>query len=306
MAYGQVTGVGPTSAELEEVKNLANTAKTTANQAIAAAGAAQDDATEALEILRELLGGEMPDPVLDNNSPETIKAVASLGLGPHFWNVGDKVGIQLNGQVSQLTLNATYYAFIIGFNHNAGVEGGNSIHFQFGKTATGVDIAFQSGWDDDSDFQMNPSNSNVGGWRDCPMRTLLNQSFLAAMPTAWRAVIAEVTKYTDNVGGGKGHVDGNISATVDKIWLLSEFEVHGTQDYANQAEQNYQKQYAYYANGNSRVKYKHDATGSAFNWWLRSPSCGYDCEFCDVSGGGDTNYNDAECSCGVAPGFALA
>lgn len=306
MAYGQVTGAGPTSAELEEVKNLANTAKTTANQALAAAGAAQDDATEALEILRELLGGQMPDQVLDNNSPETIKAVASLGLGPHFWNVGDKVGIQLNGQVSQLTLNATYYAFIIGFNHNAGVEGGNSIHFQFGKTSTGVDIAFKSGWDDDSDFQMNPADTNVGGWKDCPMRTLLNQSFLAAMPAAWRAVIADVTKYTDNVGGGNGHVAANISATVDKIWLLSVYEVHGAAGYANQAEWNYQKQYAYYANGNSRVKYMHDNTGSAFIWWLRSPYCDDDCEFCDVNYGGSPNGSYAECSCGVAPGFALA
>ena len=33
--------------------------------------------------------------------------------------------------------------------------------------------------------------------------------------------------------------------------------------YANSAERNYQKQYDYYKNGNSKVKYQHSSTGSA-------------------------------------------
>lgn len=309
---GSVNVPGVTAAELAGVKTIAqnaaaeaSAAKSTATAAATAAGAAQADATAALNRLKEMLGGAMPSGTLANNTPAVIQAVASLGLGEHFWNVGDRVPITLNGKVSQLSLNGTYYAFIIGFNHNRGLEGGNSIHFQFGKTAAGVDIAFQSGYDDDSDFQMNPGNNNAGGWRDCPMRAMLNRDFLAAMPIAWRNVIVECAKYTDNVGNAT-NLPGNISPTADKIWLLSEFEVHGKRSYANTSEQNYQKQYAYYANGNSKVKYRHDSTGSVFFWWLRSPGCTGSDYFCHVDGTGAAGTGNAEYSAGVAPGFVVA
>jgi hypothetical protein len=44
---------------------------------------------------------------------------------------------------------------------------------------------------------------------------------------------------------------------------------------ANTNEASKTAQYAYYANGNSKIKYKHDDTGSASYWWLRSPHPGY-------------------------------
>ena len=40
--------------------------------------------------------------------------------------------------------------------------------------------------------------------------------------------------------------------------------------FENKYEQNYQKQYAYYSSGNSRVMYRHNATGSTA-WWQRQP-----------------------------------
>lgn len=128
---------------------------------------AEEKAQKALDMLTEMLGGKLPDPLLANNTPAVIQSVAKLGLGANFWNVGDKIGIQVNGKVSQLTLNATYYAFIIGFNHNPALEGGNGIHFQFGKTSSGTDIAFMSGYNDDSDFYMYSNGYNNGGWL-CP------------------------------------------------------------------------------------------------------------------------------------------
>ena len=251
----------------------------------------------------------VPSASLADNTPETIQAAAQSGQAANYWSVGDKMGIALNGTVGALSLSGTYYAFILGFNHNSGVEGGNSIHFQFGKTSAGVDIAFvdsnygSSG--SSAGFRMNTSNSNSGGWNGSYMRKTICPAFLAAMPTAWQNVIAACTKYSDNTGGGS-NTASYVTTTSDKIWLLSEFEVQGTRSYANSAEQNYQKQYDYYKNGNSKVKYKHNATTSACNWCLRSVYATNSLSFCLVGTGGSASTSSAYYSRGFAPGFKVA
>ena len=97
-----------------------------------------------------------------------------------------------------------------------------------------------------------------------------------------------------------------MTATSDKIWLLSEMEVQGTRSYANSAEANYQKQYDYYRNGNSKVKYQHTATTSACSWWLRSVNASSLYRFCLVSTGGSAYSSIAYYSFGFAPGFKVA
>ena len=249
-------------------------------------------------------------PPLNECTPEQIQAAAQSGQAPNYWAVGDMTaGISLNGTVGALTFNnKTYYAFILGFNHNSGVEGGNSIHFQFGKTSAGVDIAFvdrnylKSG--SSAGFRMNTSNTNSGGWNGSYMRKTICPAFLAAMPTAWQNVIAACTKYSDNTGGGS-NTASYVTTTSDKIWLLSEFEVQGTRSYANSAEQNYQKQYDYYKNGNSKVKYKHNVSTNVCAWWLRSVFAADSGSFCYVSLDGSARTYDASSSRGFAPGFMV-
>ena len=251
----------------------------------------------------------VPSSSLADNTPATIQAAAQSGQAANYWSVGDKMGIALSGTVGALSLSGTYYAFILGFNHNSGVEGGNSIHFQFGKTSAGVDIAFVDGnygnTGSSAGFRMNTSNSNSGGWNGSYMRKTICPAFLAAMPTAWQNVIAACTKYSDNTGGGS-NTASYVTTTSDKIWLLSEFEVQGTRSYANSAEQNYQKQYDYYKNGNSKVKYKHNATTSACSWWLRSVLATNAPAFCRVGTDGGAAGNFAYHSHGFAPGFKVA
>lgn len=248
----------------------------------------------------------LPDTSLANNTPDIIAAAAKSGQAANYWSVGDKVGIAVNGSFGGLSYNNTVYAFILGFNHNSSVEGGNSIHFQFGKTAAGVDIAFVNSYGSTSTgFCMNTSNTNSGGWNNSYMRKTICPAFLAALPTAWQNIIAACTKYSDNTGGGS-NTASYVTATSDKIWLLSEMEVQGTRSYANSAEANYQKQYDYYRNGNSKVKYQHTATTSACNWWLRSVRASNAISFCRVSTGGSANGTDAYGSRGFAPGFKVA
>lgn len=248
----------------------------------------------------------LPDTSLANNTPDIIAAAAKSGRAANYWSVGDKVGIAVNGSFGGLSYNNTVYAFILGFNHNSSVEGGNSIHFQFGKTAAGVDIAFVNSYGSTSTgFCMNTSNTNSGGWNNSYMRKTICPAFLAALPKAWQNIIAACTKYSDNTGGGS-NTASYVTATSDKIWLLSEMEVQGTRSYANSAEANYQKQYDYYRNGNSKVKYQHTATTSACYWWLRSVRAGFTGNFCIVSADGSANYIHAYRSDGFAPGFKVA
>lgn len=248
----------------------------------------------------------LPDTSLANNTPDIIAAAAKSGQAANYWSVGDKVGIAVNGSFGGLSYNNTVYAFILGFNHNSSVEGGNSIHFQFGKTAAGVDIAFVNSYGSTSTgFCMNTSNTNSGGWNNSYMRKTICPAFLAALPKAWQNIIAACTKYSDNTGGGS-NTASYVTATSDKIWLLSEMEVQGTRSYANSAEANYQKQYDYYRNGNSKVKYQHTATTSACYWWLRSVNAGSTSHFCLVSTDGSANRNSAYASYGFAPGFKVA
>ena len=248
----------------------------------------------------------LPDTSLANNTPDIIAAAAKSGQAANYWSVGDKVGIAVNGSFGGLSYNNTVYAFILGFNHNSSVEGGNSIHFQFGKTAAGVDIAFVNSYGSTSTgFCMNTSNTNSGGWNNSYMRKTICPAFLAALPKAWQNIIAACTKYSDNTGGGS-NTASYVTATSDKIWLLSEMEVQGTRSYANSAEANYQKQYDYYRNGNSKVKYQHTATTSACYWWLRSVRASSTSIFCLVDSGGSAYYDYACNSNGFAPGFKVA
>lgn len=171
---------------------------------------------------------------LNNNEWSVIKSVSDKGQGANYWSIGDRKAVTLNGTMSKLSLsNFTTYAFIIGFNHNASVEGSNRIHFQLAKTALsgGTDVCFcdsqygpDSGWSSPGAgyFVMNASNTNSGGWKSSQMRTNIcgtslssySGTIIAVIPAALRAVLKSVTKYTDNTGGGSSAAS-NVTATTD-------------------------------------------------------------------------------------------
>ena len=255
---------------------------------------------------------------LNDNSWEKIRGISDAGMGANYWSIGDRKAITLNGTVGVLSLsNYTTYAFIIGFNHNASVEGTNRIHFQLGKTALsgGTDVALCDKYYEDTGggFCMNTSNSNSGGWASSNMRTAIcgtslssySDTIIAVIQAALRAVLKSVTKYTDNTGGGNGNVASNVTATTDYFFLLSEFEVFGSTAGANSNEASKQAQYAYYSAGNSKIKYKHNGTSTAAYWWLRSPNASNSTSFVYVSADGPVGYSNAYYSLGFAPGFCV-
>ena len=110
------------------------------------------------------------------------------------------------------------------------------------------------------------------------------------------------TKYSDNTGGGSDTAS-YVTSTTDLLPLLSEFEYHGARTYANSAEKNYQAQYDYYKAGNSRVHYKHNATGTAADAWCRSVFSGISSYFCLARSDGSAYAGDASHSWALAPCF---
>ena len=261
---------------------------------------------------------------LNNNDWATIKAVSDKGEGANYWSIGDRKAVTLNGTVGHLTLsNYTTYAFIIGFNHNASVEGANRIHFQLAKTALsgGTDVCFcdnqyapNNGWSPPGAgyFVMNASNTNSGGWKSSQMRTNIcgtslssySGTIIAVIPAALRAVLKSVTKYTDNTGG-KSTSASAVTATTDYFFLLSEYEVFGSISRANSNEASKQAQYAYYSAGNSKIKYKHNGTSTAAIWWLRSPNASSSASFVYVGTDGTVGTSGAHYSFCFASGFCV-
>ena len=259
-------------------------------------------------------------PILDENDWTTIREVSDAGQGSNYWSIGDRKAVTLNGTVGKLSLsNVTTYAFIIGFNHNASVEGTNRIHFQLAKTALtgGTDVclcdsSYNSNVSTAGYFSMNGRATNSGGWKSSQMRTAIcgtslssySGTIIAVIPAALRAVLKSVTKYTDNTGGGSTAAS-NVTATTDYFFLLSEYEVFGSISRANPNEASKQAQYAYYSAGNSKIKYKHNGTSTAANWWIRSPYAGESSIFVYVYTGGTAYGYDAVRSLGFAPGFCV-
>lgn len=256
--------------------------------------------------------------VLNDNTWEQISEASSSGVAENIWEVGDRKHVTLNGTAGSLSLsNFSTYAFIIGFNHNSGREGSGRIHFQLAKTAIsgGTDICFTDGQYPNAGslvaFRMNTSNTNSGGWEDSYMRNNIcgtsksttSGRIMGAIPAELRNALKSVTKYTSN--NGSSSASSAVTATTDFFFLLSEYEVFGNIKYSNTYEANYQQQYAYYSAGNSKVKYRHNSTGSAALWWLRSPYAGTSNFFVRVRADGTVGSYYANYSLGFAPGFCV-
>lgn len=145
-----------------------------------------------------------------------------------------------------------------------------------------------------TDYPMNDTDTNVGGWRDCQMRTQTMPALKALMPAEVQAGIRAVNKLTS-----AGNESSSIVTTNDKLFLLSEIEIFGSIKYSAAGEGT---QYAYYQAGNSKKKKR---SGSASFWWERSPRSSNSDTFCIVGIDGNAYANNASNSTGVAFGFCF-
>lgn len=280
--------------------------------------------------------------VLEKNTWEQIAQAHRDGIAQDLWKVGDTKSIHVEGTVGTLEVNGDFDAVIIGFDHNAEIEG-TGITFQlFQKDGTPLALVDSKYTSDSTNgmkyFNMNHSGDvNYGGWAACDMRydilgstdvqpdnygsqresgdkgydptancatDPVDGTLMAALPADLRAVMKPMKKYSDNKGGGS-NTASDVSATTDYLPLLSEYEIFGKRSYANSTEQTYQKQYAYYAASNSKVKYRHSSPTSSANWWERSAFYNNGSTFCGVLTIGFAYWGKALVSEGIAPIFMV-
>ena len=144
----------------------------------------------------------------------------------------------------------TYRIDIIGKNHDDMSDG-------TGKAP----LTFQMHDCYDTTYQMNSSNTNAGGWRDCQMRTQTMPALKALLPAEVQAGIRAVNKLTS-----AGNQSPIIVTTSDDLFLPSEVDVFGYTQYSFAGEGT---QYDYYMIGNRTAK---NINGNLNAWWTRSPN----------------------------------
>lgn len=199
------------------------------------------------------------------------------------FSIGDQVSLPLNG---------TSYAFdIIGFNHDVLTDAA-----VYGEaTATGkAGITFQMHDLYATTYQMNSTNTNIGGWENSAMRTSTMATMKSYLPSAWQPIVKDVNKKTS-----AGNQSATINTSADDCFLLAEIEIFGS---TNKSASGEGSQYAYYKAGNSKIKNK---SGSATYWWERSPTSSGRYGFCRVTSSGSADSNGSSYSYGVAFGFCV-
>jgi hypothetical protein len=139
----------------------------------------------------------------------------------------------------------------------------------------------------DSEYSMNPTNTNEGGWKNSHMRNVSIQRVFKLLPKDLQDIICPVTKVTTGI------------KTEDKFWLLSETEVFGKNEYS---KGNDGKQYEIFKDENNRIKYRN---GQKDWYWLRSPYSSTSTSFCFVNSDGSAYYISASGSIGVCLGFGI-
>lgn len=194
------------------------------------------------------------------------------------------------GDTKEFTLltGETLTAVIIGLDHDILSERDEPTE----KTA-GITFGIKGimdGW-----YEMNADDTNKGGWRDCKMRNIYMARIFNLLPPELKEIIKTVSKTT-----GRGATSDDLYFTADKLFLFSEVEVAGENEYTVEGEG---EQYEYFKDEENRVKERSD--GSACYWWLRSPSVDSVNAFRCVSSFGNVGNHYASGACGVSFGFCV-
>lgn len=227
------------------------------------------------------LSGEISlvNPILANNSWEKISEIAKAGKASQYWNVGDTKTFTCNGY--------TMTAQIIGFDHD-NVTNASS----YGRTKAGITFQFKDCYPITYIFN---NQSRFYPYSKAYIRSILAGFAQATAINDLASYIVPVNKDCIQKQG----TNAGLETISDSIFLLSEFEVAGTNNYAAKNEGT---QYAFYAAGNSRIK---NLNGSASIWMTRTVAKSNESLICSVTKAGGISYSFCNDSIGVAPAFCL-
>ena len=141
-------------------------------------------------------------------SPAYAKAKAAMDAGTKF--------------SVKLTDGETLTYRIIGINHDDIADGSGKAGLTFLTTSTGIES------------RMNATDTTAGGWEKSELRAKMNSGEIwNLMPADFQSKVKSVRKLTNNVGGGYENKNATVTATSDKLFLLSYSEIVPTSYWAS-------------------------------------------------------------------------
>ena len=136
-------------------------------------------------------------------SPAYAKAKAAMDAGTKF--------------SVKLTDGKTLEYRIIGIDHDDLADGSGKAGLTFLTTSTTIYS------------RMNATDTNAGGWERSELRQKMNSGEVwSLMPSDFQSKVKTVRKLTNNVGGGDANNNAAVTATSDKLFLLSYSEIAPT------------------------------------------------------------------------------
>lgn len=212
-----------------------------------------------------------PDPVLANNSWKMIIDTANKGKGQDYWNIGDKINIQVGDETLEFA--------IVGFNHDDKSDGTGKANITFGMTGLMAD-----------EHNMNSTATSKDSFAGSEMYAYLKDTVLSSLPQEVQNAIKPVNKRTS-----AGNKSTEVQVDSMPIWLFSAAEVGLSAAFVVADEGTV---YPYYQTASDVQK--------GGTWWLRSPYTSYYYGFCAITYSGllrDTfNANTIQ---GVSFGFCI-
>ena len=201
-------------------------------------------------------------------SPAYAKAMAAMDAGT-TWSV-------------KLTNGETLEYRIIGINHDDLADGSGKAGLTFLTTSKGIRS------------RMNATKNNAGGWEKSELRQKMNSGEVwNLMPSDFQTKVKSVRKLTNNVGGGSANKNATVTATSDRLFLLSYSEIVHTSRWASDYPWTSSEGTQYDA---FKSKVSNNYSGNAYQrvggwWWERSVYPDYSTSFLLALPGSDASYD---------------
>ena len=216
-------------------------------------------------------------------SPAYVKAKAAMDAGTKF--------------SMKLTNGQTLEYRIIGINHDDLADGNGKAGLTFLTTSTGIMS------------RVNATNTNVGGWEKSELRAKMNSGEIwNLMPSEFQSKVKTVRKLTNNVEGGWENRNAAVTATSDKLFLLSYSEIVPTSYWASSYPWSFSEgtQYEAFKGKVTENCASSSAISIGDHWWERSVDPDNSTNFLRVNSSGDPLFcNYATCSYCVCPAFSF-
>ena len=196
-----------------------------------------------------------------------------------------------------LTNGRTMTYRIIGINHDDLADGSGKAGLTFLTTSRNISS------------RMNATATNDGVWEKSELRAKMNGGEIwNLMPSDFQSKVKTVKKLTNNVGGGSANKDAAITATSDKLFLLSYSEIVPTSYWASSYPwtSNEGTQYEAFKGKVTDDNSGNDCLKIGNIWWERSANPDNSDGFLSVNSYGDpsSRYYATRSYC-VCPAFSF-